>query len=89
MCVCVYFFSLCLSNTQLDYIIIKIIIIRWYWSFKLFKGNNEKDSIVYHEITPPIQACYIRLRPTAWYGHISLRMELYVCLGMVNTTLSY
>ena len=27
-----------------------------YWSFKVFKGNKDKDSIVYHEITPPIQA---------------------------------
>ena len=36
-----------------------------------------------------MQARYIRLRPTAWYGHISLRMELYGCLGMVTVTLSH
>ncbi|XP_066029720.1 uncharacterized protein [Pocillopora verrucosa] len=47
---------------------------------KVFKGNKDRDSIVYHKISPPIQARYIRLRPTAWYGHISLRMELYGCL---------
>ena len=58
-------------------------------SFKVFKGNKNRDSIVYHKISPPIQARYIRLRPTAWYGHISLRMELYGCLGMVTVTLSH
>ena len=59
------------------------------WSFKVFKGNKDRDSIVYHEINPPIQARYIRLRPTAWYHHISLRMELYGCLGMVTVTLCH
>jgi len=47
---------------------------------KVFDGNKDRDSIVYHKLNPPIQAHYIRLRPTAWYGHISLRMELYGCL---------
>ncbi|KAL9968054.1 hypothetical protein ACROYT_G026380 [Oculina patagonica] len=43
-------------------------------------GNKDKNSIVYHQFNPPILARYIRLRPTAWYDHISLRMELYGCL---------
>ncbi|XP_022796952.1 uncharacterized protein LOC111335334 [Stylophora pistillata] len=46
---------------------------------KVFKGNKNRDSIVYHKLNPPIKARYIKLRPTAWYGHISLRMELYGC----------
>ncbi|XP_020615565.1 EGF-like repeat and discoidin I-like domain-containing protein 3 [Orbicella faveolata] len=58
---------------------------------KVFNGNKDADSIVYHKFNPPIQAGYIRLRPTAWSSHISLRMELYGCpvpctesLGMEN-----
>ncbi|XP_022794505.1 lactadherin-like, partial [Stylophora pistillata] len=48
---------------------------------KTFEGNKDRDSVVYHNLNPPIQARYIRLRPTAWYRHISLRMELYGCRG--------
>jgi len=48
---------------------------------KVFDGNKDRDSIVYHKLKSPIQARFIRLRPTAWYGHISMRMELYGCLG--------
>ena len=52
--------------------------------FKVFKGNEDSDSIVYHQLNPPIKAHYIKLRPTAWYGHISLRMELCGCsAGMI------
>ena len=50
----------------------------------MFNGNKDRDSIVYHKLNPPIQARYIRLRPTAWYGHISLRMELYGCPGITQ-----
>ena len=49
----------------------------------MFIGNKDRDIIVYHNLNPPIQASFIRLRPTAWSSHISLRMELYGCLGMI------
>ena len=29
-------------------------------------------------------ARYIRFRPTAWHGHISMRVELYGCEGIVR-----
>lgn len=48
---------------------------------KVFVGNNDSDTVVKHHLTPPIKARYIRLTPTAWKGHISMRMELYGCLG--------
>ncbi|PFX22824.1 Contactin-associated protein-like 5 [Stylophora pistillata] len=47
---------------------------------KVFEGNKDTDSIVYHHLYPPIKARFIRLRPTEWYVHVSLRMELYGCL---------
>ncbi|XP_022796963.1 uncharacterized protein LOC111335346 [Stylophora pistillata] len=47
---------------------------------KVFEGNKDTDSIVYHHLYPPIKARFIRLRPTEWSVHVSLRMELYGCL---------
>ena len=59
-----------------------------HWRFvyaivQVFNGNKDSDNIAYHKLNPPIQAGYIRLRPTAWSNHVSLRMELYGCLGMI------
>ncbi|XP_078368918.1 EGF-like repeat and discoidin I-like domain-containing protein 3 [Oculina patagonica] len=45
----------------------------------LFLGNSDTDTVVYHDLNPIIEARYIRVRPTHWYGHISMRMELYGC----------
>ena len=46
---------------------------------QLFQGNTDMDTVVYHDLNPIIEARYIRVRPTKWYGHISMRMELYTC----------
>ena len=35
------------------------------------------DTVVYHDLNPVIEARYIRVCPTQWHGHISMRMELY------------
>ncbi|XP_078365168.1 EGF-like repeat and discoidin I-like domain-containing protein 3 isoform X2 [Oculina patagonica] len=43
----------------------------------IFQGNTEKDTVVYHDLNPIIEARYIRVRPTQWHVHISMRMELY------------
>jgi len=46
---------------------------------KEFAGNTDQNTVVYHDLNPPIRARYIRFRPVTWHGHISLRMELYGC----------
>ncbi|XP_078352373.1 polycystin family receptor for egg jelly-like [Oculina patagonica] len=46
---------------------------------KDFTGNTDRDTVVYHDLFPPITARYIRFRPVAWYSYISMRMELYGC----------
>ncbi|XP_078374843.1 asialoglycoprotein receptor 2-like [Oculina patagonica] len=46
---------------------------------KIIDGNTDQDSVVYHEINPPISARLIRFRPVAWHNHISMRVELYGC----------
>ena len=38
---------------------------------------------MYHELSPLIRARYIRFLPQAWVGHISMRVELYGCQGIV------
>ena len=39
---------------------------------------------MYHELSPLIRARYIRFLPQAWVGHISMRVELYGCQGIVG-----
>ncbi|XP_067018185.1 lactadherin-like isoform X2 [Acropora muricata] len=46
---------------------------------KVFTGNADGDSIVRHNLNPPIRARYIRFQPIAWSRHISMRVELYGC----------
>ncbi|XP_074628765.1 discoidin, CUB and LCCL domain-containing protein 2-like isoform X2 [Acropora palmata] len=46
---------------------------------KTFTGNTDRDSIVRHDLNPPIRARYIRFQPIAWRQHISMRVELYGC----------
>ncbi|KAL9960826.1 hypothetical protein ACROYT_G034331 [Oculina patagonica] len=46
---------------------------------KIFDGNTDRDTIVYHELNPPVTARVIRFRPLEWHGHITMRTELYGC----------
>ncbi|XP_078354170.1 uncharacterized protein LOC144638790 isoform X2 [Oculina patagonica] len=46
---------------------------------KEFAGNEDRDTVVSHELNPPIRARYIRFVPVTWYNHISMRVELYGC----------
>ena len=46
---------------------------------KVFAGNTDKNTVVSHELNPPIRDRYIRFRPLTWNGHISMRVELYGC----------
>lgn len=50
---------------------------------KVFDGNTNMDSVVFHQVDPPIIARVIRFRPIAWKGHVSMRVELYGCKGNV------
>ena len=46
---------------------------------QIYQGNNDQNSLVINTLMEPIEARFIRLHPYAWYGHISLRMELHGC----------
>ncbi|XP_078371407.1 uncharacterized protein LOC144655059 [Oculina patagonica] len=56
---------------------------------KEFDGNTDQDTVVYHVLNPPIIARYIRFRPVAWNGHISMRLELYGCLQDTCRSLNF
>jgi len=45
----------------------------------VFTGNSDRNTIVGHQLVKPIIAKYIRIRPVTWYGHISMRMEIFGC----------
>ena len=45
-----------------------------------FDGNIDQNSVVYHDLNPPITARYIRFLPLEWNDEISMRVELYGCV---------
>ncbi|KAL9970212.1 hypothetical protein ACROYT_G022549 [Oculina patagonica] len=57
---------------------------------KEFIANADQNTVVYHALSPPVITRYIRFRPRAWHGHISMRVEVYGCpdcqeaVGMEN-----
>nr|XP_058963395.1 lactadherin-like [Pocillopora verrucosa] len=57
---------------------------------KVFDGNTDADTVVSHDLVPPIRARYVRFLPGGWHIHISMRVDLYGCeecqeaLGMEN-----
>ncbi|KAL9989534.1 hypothetical protein ACROYT_G004096 [Oculina patagonica] len=44
---------------------------------QVFAGNTDSDTVVYHDLNPPITARYIRFRPVTWNFQIAMRVELY------------
>ncbi|XP_028411620.1 EGF-like repeat and discoidin I-like domain-containing protein 3 [Dendronephthya gigantea] len=46
---------------------------------KEFQGNTDRNSIVHNTVIPHISARFIRIHPTAWCDHISMRAEFYGC----------
>ncbi|XP_015749636.1 PREDICTED: retinoschisin-like, partial [Acropora digitifera] len=46
---------------------------------KEFAANSDRRTVDFHELSKAVRARYIRIRPTAWRGHISMRAELLGC----------
>ncbi|XP_074627543.1 uncharacterized protein LOC141885641 [Acropora palmata] len=44
---------------------------------KTFDGNFDRDTVVSHDLNPPLTARFFRFRPLHWVSHISMRVELY------------
>nr|XP_058958801.1 uncharacterized protein LOC131785858 [Pocillopora verrucosa] len=47
---------------------------------KIFAGNMDQNTVVYHDLNPPITARYIRFKPVEWQDWMSMRVELYGCV---------
>ena len=71
--------NLFVCNFTLYVILLLILLI------KDFTGNTDRNSVVYHELNPPIRARYIRFIPVAWNSFIAMRVELYGCTGTVHS----
>ena len=48
-------------------------------SLKVFQGNWDRNTVESRLLDPPIMARFVRVQPKTWYGHISMRLELYGC----------
>ena len=55
-----------------------------FWYIKVFDGNINRNSIVYHDLNPSIVGRYVRFRPIDWNGEIAMRVELFGCSGNFN-----
>ncbi|XP_033111313.1 lactadherin-like [Anneissia japonica] len=49
-----------------------------------FAGNDDQDTEVTNMFSSPVMALYIRLTPTSWHEHISLRFEVLICKETEN-----
>ena len=56
-------------------------------SCKVFIGNQDSDTVAYNTLAPPITARFIRFNPVEWHSHISMRIEIYGCSGILNDDL--
>lgn len=54
-------------------------IIMEFGGTRVFTGNTDRDSVVVEDIYPPIATQIVRIVPLTWYGHPSLRFEIYGC----------
>ena len=48
-------------------------------------GNKDQNTVVSHDLYPPIIARYVRFRPIEWSVWVSMRVELYGCQGTTTT----
>ena len=46
---------------------------------KIFKANDDGDSVVKYDLIPPITTRSMRIIPYDWHVLIALRVELYGC----------
>ena len=49
------------------------------YSTQVFPGNEDKATVVYHDLNPLIYVRYVRVIPMEWKGTIAMRIELYSC----------
>ena len=76
-----------MKSTKLDQILgyykLCIIVLTWdmflIFSMQHFVGNEDKTTVVTHELPVPIKARYVRVVAQKWQGRPCMRIELYGC----------
>jgi hypothetical protein len=43
---------------------------------QIFDGNNDRNTVVSAFFETPVKATFMRIRPTEWHDHISMRFEV-------------
>ena len=46
-------------------------------SIVTFKGNSDGNTEIRNDLPAPVLARYVRFHPVTWYGHITMRVEVY------------
>ena len=54
--------------------------VNWHWADdeRLFEGNSDQETKVLNKIDQPFKALAVRICPTQWNSHISMKAEVYV-----------
>ncbi|XP_078358122.1 uncharacterized protein LOC144642894 isoform X1 [Oculina patagonica] len=47
---------------------------------KVFVGNTNRNGVVTHVLLQPITARKVKIKPTEWHDHISMRAEFFGCI---------
>ena len=66
------FVLLCLNNFQFNTIL-------FFFFAQEFSANNDRNSERIHFLNEPFFARYIRLHPTEWHNHVSMRAAILGC----------
>ena len=71
-----YFEMILLSRL---FIIVTIDLLPFYFRLSVlhrdFTGNSDRNSVVYHELNPPIRARFVRFVPVPWSSFIAMSDE--------------
>ena len=51
--------------------------------FQVFEGNKDSNNVFTNRLSQPIKARYILFIPIEWHNHISMRVEIYGCPGVL------
>jgi hypothetical protein len=59
------------------------LILSFDFVLQIFNGNTDQSTVVTALFDTPVQAAVVRIVPTEWHNHISMRFEVLGCEGNV------
>ena len=67
------------SSFHLIFFLLSLQVINCAYTFQVFQGNLDKDTVVSHVFQQHIKARFVRILPQTWNVQIAMRVELYGC----------